>query len=388
MSISNKTAIVGVGATPYYRRGESHPQTMNEMGCKAIIAAVQDAGLNVKDINGFAYYSGGFDTPALMETLGIPEVRYSAMVTSGGGGSVGAVGLAASAIVAGMADTVVMVFCMQQPAGKRYGSIMSRVEPTPDKAFYTSSGLVGPGHFFAMLARRHMHLYGTRREAFAEVAMSGRLNAMTRPEARFRTELTLEEYFKAPMIADPLCRYDFCLENDIAIAVVLTSAERARDLRQKPVYVMAAEHGGRREWGRAIASMNMPDQYFASGGHASVAQHLFRDAGIKPADVDVAQIYDHFSPMVIMQLEDYGFCPRGEGGAFVEAGHIRFKGGSIPVNTHGGNLSEAYAVGMTHLREAVEQIRGSAVNQVDGAEIALVTGGPASLPVSGLLLRR
>ena len=388
MSISDKTAIVGVGATPYYRRGESHPQTMNELGCKAIIAAVQDAGLSVKDINGFAYYSGGFDTPALMETLGIPEVRYSAMVTSGGGGSVGAVGLAASAIVAGMADVTVVVFCMQQPAGKRYGSIMSRVEPTPDKAFYTSSGLVGPGHFFAMLARRHMHQYGTRREAFAEVAISGRLNAMTRPEARFKTELTLEEYFKAPMLADPLCRYDFCLENDIAIAVVLTSAERARDLKQKPVYVMAAEHGGRREWGRAIASMNMPGEHFASGGHASVARHLFRDAGITPADVDVAQIYDHFSPMVIMQLEDYGFCKRGEGGAFVEAGNIRYKGGSIPVNTHGGNLSEAYAVGMTHLREAVEQIRGSAVNQVEGAEIALVTGGPASLPVSGLLLRR
>lgn len=387
MSISNKTAIVGVGSTPYYRRGESAPQTMNEMAGKAIIAAVRDAGLDIKEINGFAYYSGGFDTPALMETLGIPEVRYSAMVTSGGGGSVGAVGLAASAIVAGMADVVVVVFCMQQPAGKRYGSIMSRVEPSPDKAFYTSAGLVGPGHFFALLAQRHMHQYGTRREAFAEVAISGRLNAMTRPEARFKTELTLDEYFKAPMIADPLCRYDFCLENDIAIAVVLTSAERARDLQQKPVYVMAAEHGGRREWGRAIASMNMPDEYFASAGHASVAQHLYRAAGITPADVDVAEIYDHFSPMVIMQLEDYGFCRRGEGGAFVEAGHIRFKGGSIPVNTHGGNLSEAYAVGMTHLREAVEQIRGSATNQVKGAEIALVTGGPASLPVSGLLLR-
>lgn len=386
MNIKNKTAIVGVGATPYYRRGQSHPQSMLEMGGKAILAAVQDAGLKVQDINGFAYYSGGFDTALLMENLGIPEVRYSAMVTSGGGGSVGSIGLAASAIVSGMADVVVAVFCMQQPADKRYGSIMSRVEPTPDKAFYTSAGLVGPGHFFAMLAQRHMHLYGTRREAFAEVAISTRLNAMTRPEARFRNPLTLEEYFAAPMIADPLCRYDFCLENDIAIAVVLTSAERARDLRQKPVYVMAAEQGGRREWGRAIASMNMPDEYFASSGYASIAQNLYRSAGIGAQDIDVAELYDHFSPMVLMQLEDYGFCPRGEGGAFVEDGNIRFDGGSIPVNTHGGHLSEAYAVGFTHLREAVEQIRGSAINQVPDAKIALVTGGPATLPISGLLL--
>jgi acetyl-CoA acetyltransferase len=265
---------------------------------------------------------------------------------------------------------------------------MSRVEPSPDKAFYSSSGLVGPGHFFAMLAQRHMHLYGTRREAFAEVAMSTRLNAMTRPEARFKTPITIDDYFNAPMIADPLCRFDFCLENDIAIAFIVTGAERARDLKQPPVYVMAAEQGGRREWGRAIAWMNMPDDYFASGGHASVAGHLFASAGIGPQDVDVAEIYDHFSPMVVMQLEDYGFCKRGEGGAFVEAGNIRFDGGSIPVNTHGGNLSEAYAVGMTHLREAVEQMRGAAINQVADAEIALVTGGPASLPVSGLLLRR
>jgi len=386
MTLKNRTAIVGLGATPYYRRGQSHPQSMLELGGKAILAAVQDAGLEVRDINGFAYYSGGFDTALLMESLGIPEVRYSAMVTSGGGGSVGAIGLAASAIVSGMADTVCVVFCMQQPADKRYGSIMSRVEPTPDKAFYTSAGLVGPGHFFALLAQRHMHLYGTRRDAFAEVAISSRLNAIKRPEARFTEPLTREEYFAAPMIADPLCRYDFCLENDIAIAVILTSAERARDLRQKPVYVMGAEQGGRREWGRAIASMNMSDDYFASAGYASVAQHLYRSAGIGVEDIDVAELYDHFSPMVVMQLEDFGFCPRGEGGAFVEAGNIRFEGGSIPVNTHGGHLSEAYAVGMTHVREAIEQIRGTAINQVKDARIALVSGGPATLPISGLLL--
>jgi acetyl-CoA acetyltransferase len=131
----------------------------------------------------------------------------------------------------------------------------------------------------------------------------------------------------------------------------------------------------------------MPDDIFASSGHRPVATRAYEMAGITPADVDVALLYDHFSPMVLMQLEDYGFCPIGEGGRFVADGNIRWKTGSIPVNTHGGNLSEAYIIGMTHIREGVEQLRGVAVNQVDGAEIALTTGGPAALPVSCLLLR-
>jgi acetyl-CoA acetyltransferase len=134
--------------------------------------------------------------------------------------------------------------------------------------------------------------------------------------------------------------------------------------------------------------MQMPDDYFASSGHRPVAARLYAQAGLGPEDVDVAELYDHFTPMVLMQLEDYGLCPVGEGGPFVADGNIRYEGGTLPVNTHGGNLSEAYIIGMTHVMEGVEQIRGTAVNQVAGAEVALVTGGPAGLPVSSLLLRR
>lgn len=131
----------------------------------------------------------------------------------------------------------------------------------------------------------------------------------------------------------------------------------------------------------------MPDPHFASSGHKPVADRLYAMSGTRPRDIDVALIYDHFSAMVLMQLEDYGFCAKGEGGPFVLSGAIRYKGGSIPVNTHGGQLSEAYVIGMTQLVEAVEQVRGSAINQVPGAELALATGGPASLPVSGIILR-
>jgi acetyl-CoA acetyltransferase len=241
---------------------------------------------------------------------------------------------------------------------------------------------------FAVLAMRHMHLYGTQREHFAEVAISQRENAIRRETSLMKVPLTLDDYFSARLIAEPLCLYDFCLECDGAVAVVTTSLERAKDLRHPPVKVTASAHGGHGRWGQAITWMNMPDEYFVSSGHRPVAQRLWDMAGMTAADVDVALIYDHFSPMVIMQLEDYGFCPIGEGGRFVADGNIRYGTGSIPVNTHGGNLSEAYIIGMTHVKEAVEQMRGTAVNQVEDASVALVTGGPASIPTSSLLLTR
>jgi len=380
-----RTAIVGLGATPYYRRGASAPRTVDELVGQATLAAVADAGLRVGDVDGFAYFAGGFDSALLAETLGIPEIRFSATLTGTGGGSAGAVGLAAAAIVSGQAEVVVCVGANQQGA-QRFGAITAAYPATPENAFFSASGLVGPGHMFALLARRHMHLYGTTREDFSAVALAIREHAVNNPNATLRKPLTREDYFSAPMLADPHCLYDFCLENDGAVAVIVTSLERARDLRHRPVRVLAGLHGGSRDWGRSIYWMNMPDASFASSGHAAVARRLYTMAGVSPGDIDTAQIYDHFTSQVIMQLEDYGFCARGEGGAFVRSGAIRLHGGSLPINTDGGQLSCGYVWGMTHVREAVEQLRGTAVNQVAGARLALVTGGPSVLPVSGLIL--
>jgi acetyl-CoA acetyltransferase len=387
-------AIVGIGATPYYTRGASYPQTITELCGKAILAACEDAGINVKQIDGFAFYSGAgagygdsMQTASIMETLGIPEVTFTASLTGGGGGCPGAIGLAAAAIQAGDATYVVTMMALQQ-LRQRLGTVFGAIPATVEGSFVQPAGMVGPGHLMSVLARRHMHKYGTRREAFCEIAVSTRENALNRPKAIQKTPLTKEDYFKGRMIADPLCVYDFCLETDGCVAVITTSAERAKNLRQKPVHLMGASHGGSRDWGRAFTWFNMPDDIFASSGHRSVAKRLYEKTGVTPKDVDVALIYDHFTPMVLMQIEDYGFCKIGEGGAFVESGAIRYKGGSIPVNTHGGQLSEAYIIGMTHIVEAVEQLRGTAINQVKDAEIALVTGGPAPIPVSGMLLRR
>lgn len=380
-------AIVGIGSTRYYRRGESRPRTLDELLGEAILAALDDAGLGVGAVDGFAYFAGGFDTPSLMEMLGIPEVTFSASVTGTGGGSAACIGLAAAAIAAGEAQTVVCVGGVQQ-AERRFGSITSGYEPTPKTAFYETAGLVGPGHMFALLARRHMHLYGTTREHFADIVLTCRENAQDNPEAQMRGRaLTREAYFAAPMLADPHCLLDFCLESDGAVAAIVTSASRAADLRRTPVRVLASAQGGTRNWGRSIYWLNMPDDDFASSGHASVAKHLYGRAGLGPADVDVAHLYDHFSSQVLMQLEDYGFCDKGGGGDFVASGAIR-RGGSLPVNPDGGQLSCGFVWGMTHVREAVMQLRGTALNQVPDAQVALVTGGPSSIPVSGLLLGR
>lgn len=398
MTLRDKTAIVGVGATPYYKRGRSLPQTPLELAGKATLAALADAGLTVADVDGLALYSMGLggDTSLFAQTLGIPEVRFTATLTGGGGGAAGSVGLAAAAIVSGMATCVVSLMTLQQAASRFGASYAPRgrpgaqysAPPSPEGNFIQPAGLMAPGQMFAVLARRHMHQYGTKREHFAEVAISTRANASRRETALMRDPLTLDEYFAARPIADPLCLYDFCLECDGAVAVVTVAADRAKDLRHPPVSVTASAHGGHGRWGQAITWMNMPDKMFATSGHGPVAQRLYAMAGLGPKDVDVALLYDHFSPMVLLQLEDYGFCGRGESGPFVADGSIRWPTGSLPVNTHGGNLSEAYIIGMTHVKEAVEQLRGQAVNQVEGASVALVTGGPASIPTSSLLLTR
>jgi acetyl-CoA acetyltransferase len=361
-----------------------------EMCYEAILNALSDAGLTVKDLDGFAQYAGGDDAALIAQSLGVPEVRYSAIVSGGGGGASGAFGLAASAIVSGYANVVVCFKAVQQSEGSRIGQGRGYGSAGGNSMddFIMPSGLVSPPQRLATIAQRHMYLYGTKREHFAEVVITQRNNASRRTISLMRTPITLEDYFNARIIATPFCLFDCCLENDGAVACVITSAERARDLKQRPVYIMAAAMGGNGRWGQELSWLQMPNEYFASSGHRPVARDLYAMAGVGPQDIDVAELYDHFSPYVFIQLEDYGFCPIGEGGPFVADGNIRWPSGRIPVNTHGGNLSDSYLMGTTHMVEAVEQLRGTAINQVKDAEIALVTSGPGVIPNSSLILRR
>jgi acetyl-CoA acetyltransferase len=200
--------------------------------------------------------------------------------------------------------------------------------------------------------------------------------------------MTLADHAAAPRIVDPFGLLDCCLETDGACALVLVAPERARDHRHRPVYVMAAAQGTGPRFGCGAWAMHyMPEDDYATGNTQTLAETLWRTAGVGPGDVDCAQLYDHYSGMVLLQLEDLGFCPRGEGGPFAASGALAWPGGALPTNTAGGSLSEAYIHGLNHVVEAVKQLRGSAVNQVPDAELCVVASG-SGIPTSALLLRR
>ncbi len=246
MTKASEIAVVGVGSSDYYRRGRSVPLTPQDLAIQAIRAALDDAGLSFDDVDGFAYFAGGggLDSGRLAHTLGIPNIRFSAGISSGGNGSAAAVGLAAAAIQSKHASVVVSVMVLQQ-AAMRFGAVLARQVSTPTQDFLTPYGNFAPGHYFALVAKRHMHEYGTTREHLFEVCRQQREYASTRPKAVYKEPLTHDDYFSARMIAEPLCLYDFTMECDAAAAVVITSADRAKDLRQRPVHLLASAMGGR-----------------------------------------------------------------------------------------------------------------------------------------------
>lgn len=391
MSIKDKVCIVGVGLTDYGARGQFAHRSQIELIGGALDEALEEAGLNRQDVDGFSSFSNDANDPSfLAPALGIPNVNYSAMVFGGGGGGgCAAIANAAAAVAAGYAEVVMVYKIITQPPHRRFGAVYGAAERAdPGSDLYRPFGLFAPGQFFSLFFQRHMYEYGTKPVALAEVAVAQRAHAMRNPKALMRTPLTIEDHQNSRMICDPFRLFDYCQENDGGGVVLVTSADRAKDLKQTPVYIMAAVQGGDSDWGQALTSQNAPDEIYASSGHRHLAKRLYDAAEVGPEDVDVAEFYDHFSGLVILQLEDYGFCKIGEGGDFVSEGGLMWPHGRLPVNTHGGNLSEVYLLGITHMVEAVRQLRGTSSCQVENAEIALVTSGPSNLSTSSMLLRR
>lgn len=389
MSLSGKTAIVGVGTTAYGARGEFAGRSPVEMIGEALDRALEDAGLSRSDVDGFSSYLAETNDPSLLApALGIPEVRYSGLVMGGGGGGCCAsVANAAAAVATGQARLVMVFKALSQPPAERLGAAYSGAYSGDARSdFHRPFGLIAPGQMCAMIVRRHMHLYGTRPEHLAEVAVATREHARRNPRALRRAPMTIADHQSSRMIAEPFRLFDYCQENDGAAVVLVASADRARSLRQPPAYVLATAHGGDARWSQALTLQNAADDVYATGGHRPLARRLYEMAGIGPDDVDVALLYDHFTGMVLLQLEDYGFCGVGESGPFAASGAIRWPDGRLPVNTHGGHLSEVYLLGMTHVIEGVRQMRGASTSQVEGAKVALVTAGSSNVPSSALLL--
>jgi acetyl-CoA acetyltransferase len=393
MSLRDKTCIVGIGQTAYTKRGRLAGQGTFALACEAVVDAAADAGLPVDAIDGFASFSqdesvGG----ALAYALGIRGLKYSGMVWGGGGGGgMGALALAVTAVASGMANYVVVLRSICMPDNRRFGQFFvdyaGHSDDFSDSRFLAPYGLLSPAQNVALFARRHVALYGTKGEHFGEVAFAQRFHAGRNPNALQRTPITLEDHQHSRMISDPIRLLDCCMESDGACAVLVTTPERARDLRQPPVRILGAVMGANYRWPPMMANHNLPIEEYGTAGQRAIAERLYAEAGVTPADVDVALLYDHFTPMVLIALEDYGFCGRGEGGPFVEGGGIRWPDGRLPVNTHGGQTSEAY-IHMNHLIEGVRQLRGTSSCQVADAEIALVTGAPGPAPTTAALLRR
>ena len=386
MSSRTNTCIAGIGESRYTKWGGIADQSELSLACDAILAAASDAGIRPAAIDGFASFSEDRNEPALlMNALGIDELRFTGMVWGGGGGgSCGAVALAEAAIKSGQANYVIVFRSLCQGQSFRFGQF----HPWTDHACFTAPfGMLAPPQMFAPLVRRHMHLYGTQPEHLGEVALSCRAYANRNPRAvMYDQSLTMEDYLTSRIIADPLRLYDCCLESDGAAALLVTSMERARDLKCKPVEILAAQQGSRHLWGTGIlGGHNMPSNTYASGNAADLSRDLYGRAGVGPENIDVVQLYDAFTGMVLFALEDFGFCKVGESGDYVAGGNLALSG-ATPCNTSGGILSEAYIHGLNLVVEGVRQMRGDSCSQVSDAKLTLISGGESVTPTSGLIL--
>jgi acetyl-CoA acetyltransferase len=399
--------IVGVGETRYTRWGKIGDVTEHALACQAIQNAVADAGLSMDDVDGLASFADDRNEAVFLAAeLGLPRLRFGNMVwMPGGGGGCAAVANAAMAVETDQADVVVVYRSLCQGQFFRFGTggvdAAAPADPKPPSlqpanslmlasmGFAMPYGLLMAAAAYALPTRRHMHLYGTTSEQLGRIAVTFREHAHRNPRAVMGSRpMTLADHQASPMIADPHRLFDCCLESDGACAVVVTTAARARDLAKRPIEILASEQGAPKGYAFGhFTNANIADELYATGGCEEMAGRLWSKAGVRPGDVDVAQIYDHFTGCVLMQLEDYGFCKRGEGGPFVESGALAWKGGSLPTNTHGGSLSEAYIHGLNHVVEGVRALRGDSTSPVEGAEVCLVTSA-ACVPSSALVLGR
>jgi acetyl-CoA acetyltransferase len=379
-------AIVGVGETEF---SKDSGRSELRLAVDAVGAALADAGLSPSDVDGLVTFTMDANAEvAVARELGMGELTFFSHIGYGGGAACATVQQAQLAIQAGVAEVVVCYRALNERSGHRFGQVSRAAAGAPtssgvDNGWHYPMGLGTPAATVAMVARRYLHTFGASSADFGLVAVADRRHAATNPRAWFyRRPITLAEHQSSRWIAEPLRLLDCCQESDGAVAVVVTSLERARDLPNRPAVVLAAAQG------------SAPDQYVMTSYYRDdltglpelgvVARQLWQQSGLVPADIRTAVLYDHFTPYVLIQLEELGFCPPGQARHFIAGGAIEL-GGVLPVNPHGGQLGEAYIHGMNGIAEAVRQVRGTAVNQVDGSGPVLVTAG-TGVPTSGLIV--
>jgi acetyl-CoA acetyltransferase len=386
VSLKGRTAIAGLGITP---QGKVYDRSHVGFAVEAVRLALADAGLERADLDGLllnpgiAWGDSAMGSFMLQQALGLRDLRLSATMNLGGATAGAMVQHAALAIAAGLCSTVACVFSdrpLKAPAEQRErgstggGSAASYAFARGLDAAY---GQFGMNALYAMVARRHMHRYGTTQDHLGAVAVAQRRWANANPAAQFHdVPLSLEQYHASRWVVEPFHVLDCCLVSNGGMAVIVTSAERARQLRKPPVYL----------WGMSQGHPGGDASETLTSGAAMAKGPAFAMAGIEARDVDLCELYDCYTFTVLVTLEDYGFCAKGEGGPFVAEGHTA-PGGSLPVNTGGGQLSSSYMWGMTPIAEAVAQARGEAgTRQVPRHDVVLVSGNGGLLSTHSTLV--
>ena len=359
------------------------------LAVEAVLAACADAGIVPSEVDGISTYT--MDNNPEMEVhrlIGGKALKMFSRIDYGGGAACGPLLQAAMAVATGICECVVVYRAMNERSDYRFGTgVADRgADPTYETVafgWHSPHGLITPASWVAMSASAYLHKYGATTEDFGRVSVGGRAMAAENPNAWFYQQpITLEDHQNSRWICEPLRLLDCCQESDGAVACIVVSDERARELNHRPAYIRGAAQG-------ACDDQQSMTSYYREDitrltECSLVADQLYRQAGVGPSDIQTAVIYDHFTPYVMTQLEEYGFCQRGEAKDFLRSGEHLLTG-SLPINTHGGQLGEAYIHGMNGVAEGVRQIRGQSVNQVDNVQHVLVTGG-TGVPTSGLLL--
>jgi acetyl-CoA acetyltransferase len=373
-------AIVGIGQTPYYKRGTSKDPEL-KLCLRAIVAACSDAGLDPRDIDGFvSYASERNDAQKLMPALGTREVRFAALTWIHGGGIPGALSIAASAIVAGQAEVVVVYRALAQGQTQR---LRVNVAQNDTAAQYLVNGIESPAQILAMRTQRLLEADGVPHSTMKAMAQAAYYHARNNPGAIGRnTVLDDETYWSSRWISEPYRLFDCSRENDGACAVIVTSAERARALAKTPAYILSAPMGALAGSGALEENINP----YSTAGQAGVARRMWAESGYGPQDVDVLQVYQNMTGMGVGALIDHGFCTFENAGEILTFENLIAPSGGLPMNTSGGDLAEGFIHGMGLVAEAVRQLRGESTNQVPDAKLSLMTGGPGDTMSSTALL--
>ena len=386
-SLKDQTAIAGVGMTPFSKQSGVSELSL---AAQCILAACDDAGIDPGDIDGMVTYTlDSSEEVDVARAIGANDLTYFGRVHYGGGAAVGTILQAAMAVATGQAETVVCYRAMNGRSGKRMGQGISGdiiSSGLIHYSWYMAYGMLIPGSWIAIIANKYMHEYGVTREDLGRVAISQRNYAQANPRAYgYGKPLTMEEYLAAKPIASPLCLYDFCQETDGGCAIIVTSAERARDLKKDPAIIRGVSQASTR--GQEEMTSFYRDELTSLPEMELAGQRAYAMAGLGPEDIDAACLYDAFTSEVMMQLESFGFCGPGEGRDMVRDGALDIDG-RLPNNTHGGLISEAYIHGMNNIAEGVRLVRGDSTSQPSKAVDHVLVSSGVGVPTGALILGR